>query len=139
MSAGPASVSGQAPAYRPRRLLSIGLLVLVLTVVGIVVGRSLTNERSVVSSGGSLPTHYQMACRACGQRFELEVEAFRRALATRENRTANRIPCPKCGEKDAAYRVESGMAGMGELSPAGQGSINPRFPGSSEESPNPPE
>lgn len=71
------------------------------------------------ASIAGLPRSYRMACRTCDSRFEMSPVTYRQALHERTDRSVNRIACPKCGATDAAYRVDSGMNGLGELGPDG--------------------
>lgn len=102
------------------------VLVVLASVVGFRWWKQHTDNPSSGSRAG-LPSTYAMACRVCGERFDMDVLKYRERLAARKNRSANRIRCPKCNADDAAYRRESGMEGLGELNGEGSGPINPRI------------
>src|SRR5262249_26205439 len=117
-----AGLSGRAQvsegvATRGRPSVRPWLIAIVVIGTGLISFRIVRSHNQTTAPGDV--DSYEIACRSCQARFQMPVREFRSALASRSNRNANRIRCPKCGTDDAAYRTQSGMDGQGELGPDG--------------------
>ncbi len=108
------------PRRRPRLWLAALAGFGALSAVAIVTMMQLRQSAQVNGDG------YRVACTSCGKEFTLPPQAFREGLRARSDRSVNRIRCAHCGRPDAVYRLDSGMAGLGELGPDGTPVSNPR-------------
>lgn len=112
--------------HRPRWALRIGLAGLLGIVASVAFALWPSADRTPADVPG-LPATYEMRCTGCQMRFEMGAVDYRRELANRSDKTANRIDCPKCGAKAAAYRTQSGMEGLGEITPNGEVAEKARY------------
>lgn len=114
-----------APRRRRLRRIALLLIALVSFATTWLVIRGAFRGPSVGLPANGLPATYAMACRICKARFDMPTADYQSLLVIRSDKSGNCVTCPKCGAANAAFRRDSGMAGLDEIHP--DAAVSPRL------------